>query len=369
MKFGNVSQTIVEVPKFFYDTIREIDALSSHHKYTNTLKNSKKYLSFPKRKHLLYSNLDINPNNNPRLKYNKLDKINQNIYLPIYKRYFTPNFKTNKDIKEEIKDSKYSSRYKIIKKFMSYKKKMNINETLSPLLREEIMDTTYNLIEKINNDYDLTLYSNFDTRSTLNNNLNSRYSVLSETIKNKKTDKEIFRKVLSNKINSLRTINPKFKEILKKITHKKNLFIKNEENKKNPEIIKNKINTILRNCTTNYLNLEKNNKENFGYTEQEQYFIDKNKSLTSRINNNKKSTIYNEFPSKTRMEFATLKKKILIPKIIIKRNFKDTDNSFIQKRKEYGTNTCRNGIYKGLLNNMWNRPLHKDAFKLESLNN
>ena len=107
MKLGNVSQTIVEVPKFFYDTIREIDAFKSYHKYSNSLKNSENHSSFPNRKHLLYSNLDININNNPRLKYNKLDKINKDIYLPIYKRYFTPNCKTNKEIKEEIKDSKY----------------------------------------------------------------------------------------------------------------------------------------------------------------------------------------------------------------------------------------------------------------------
>ena len=66
---------------------------------------------------------------------------------------------------------------------------MNINEDQGPKLRENIMNNTYNLIEKIKGDYDLTLYSNFDSRSTLNQNLNTRYSIFYETIKNKKTEK------------------------------------------------------------------------------------------------------------------------------------------------------------------------------------
>ena len=365
MKLGNVSQTIVEVPKFFYDTTREIDAFKSNYRYLNTLKNGKRHFSFSDT-NILHTNLDININNNPRL-IKDTEKFNREIYIPIHKRFFTPNFKIVKKPIDEIKIKKYNPKHKIIKKFLNYKKKMNINETLCPKVREELMSTTYNLIERINNDYDLTLYSNFDSRVTLNQHLNKRYTILPYNHIGKiKTDKEMFRKVLTNKINSLRTINPKVKEILKKLNHKKNVYMTNEETKKSPEIIKSKINSILHNCNSNYLKLKYNNRD-FYYNKHDQKFIDKYQALTSRINNNKKSILYNEFPSKSRMEFGILRKKILNPKKILKNNSEENDNSFIQKRQEYGTDVY-SILYKNLTKNMWNRPMHEDAFKLDTLN-
>lgn len=360
MKLGNVSQTIVQVPKFFFDSTKDIDAFKCQYNQTFTLKNSKNHFSLGKRKNILYSNLDLNLNNNPRLKNNKFDEINNEIYLPIYQRYFTPNNKNDKEISEEKKKTKYSSRFKILKKYLNYKKKMNINEAVSPRLREEIMNNTYNLIEKINNDYDLTLYSNFDSRTTLNQNCNSRYSVFSETIKKKKSEKEIFRKVLSNKINSLRTVNPRVKEILIKLNHKRNKYFEQEENNKNPEKMKKEINKILQNTTSYLLKLKYNNKENLGYNENDQNLIDSKKAITTRINNNKNSTLYNGFPSKTRMEFSS-KKKILVPKKILNKFTNTNEDDLYQKRKEH----YRNQIYKGLLNDIWSRPLHEDSFKLD----
>ena len=361
MKLGNVSQTIIQVPKFFYDTSREIEAFKSHYKHLNTIRNERRHFSFSDQI-ILHTNLDININHNPRLIKNT-EKFNQEIYIPFHQRFFTPNFKKSNN---EIKIKRYNPKHKIIKKLLSYKKKMNINETLSPHLREELMNTTYNLIERINNDYDLKLYSNFDSRVTLNQNLNKRYSVFPNNLTKFKTDKEIFRKVLTNKINSLRTINPKVKEIIKKLNQKKNIYMRNEENKKNPERIKYKINKILHNCHTNYLKLKYNNRENFFYNEKDQEFIDKYQALTSRINNNRKSELYNEFPSKTRMEFGILRKKIIKPQKILKNNSVENDNSFIQKRKEYGTDLC-NGKFKDIIKDMWNRPLHEDAFKLDTI--
>ena len=356
MKFGNVSQTIVEVPKFFFDTTKDIDAFKSQYNNINTINTSRKHFSFSNKKNLLFSNLDINLNNNPRIN-NKLDEINKKTYIPIYQRYSTPDCPKNRVLSEEIKNKKYSTRYKIIKTFLNYKKKMNINEDQGPKLRENIMNNTYNLIEKIKGDYDLTLYSNFDSRSTLNQNLITRYSIFYETIKNKKTEKELFRKVLSNKINSLRTLNPKVKEFIKKLNHKKNKYIQDAEDKKNPEKIKKEINKILENTTTNLLKLKYNNKENYGYNEQDQYFIDTHKAITSRINNIKKSNLYNGFPSKTRMEFSVTKKKVLIPKIIFNKFLNQNKDDFNFKKKEIVVNTCRN--------DMWSRPLHEDAFKLD----
>lgn len=359
MKLGNVSQTIIQVPKFFFDTTKDIDAFKIQYNHTSTIKNSKTNFSFPRKKNILFCNLDINLNNNPRNNC-KLNEINKEIYLPIYKRNYTPNFQKRDEKLDQKKSTGYSTRYKIIKNFMNYKKKMNINEGLRLQLREELMNNTYNLIEKIKSDYDLTLYSNFDSRSTLNQNLNSRYSLFSEGTKNKKSEKELFRKVLNNKINSLRTINPKVKEIIKKINYKKNKFIEYEENKKNPERIKYEINSILQNTSSNLLKLKYNNLENFGYNKNDQYLIDSTKALTTRINNTKKSNLYKGFPSKTRIEFATSRKKILVPKIILNKLLKKNEDDFKIKKEHY-----KNQLFKGFLKDMWNRPLHEDAFKLD----
>ena len=351
MKLGNISQSIVEVPKFFFDKTKDIDAFKSEYNDASTIKNSSRHFSFPKVKNILYSNLDINLNNNPRFIRN-FDERNKKIYKPTNKRDFTPN---SVDY-EEINDNKYSIRYKIIKNFMKYKKKLNGN--LGPKLREELMSETSDLLERIKNDYDLTLYSKFDSRSTLNQDVNKRISIFPK----RKSEKEIFRKILSNKIKSLRTVNPKVKEFIRRLNNKNNKIIEKEENNKNPEIIKNKIDTILQNTTTNLLKLIYNNKENYGYNKDDQYFIESQRSFTSRINNNKKSTLYKGFPSKTRMEFASTKKKILLPEKILRKN----KNDFILKRKEYGSNTCRNGKFNNYIKyDMWSRPLHEDAFKLD----
>ena len=112
------------------------------------------------------------------------------------------------------------------------------------------------------------------------------------------------------------------------------------------------------------LKLIYNNKENYGYNKDDQYFIESQRSFTSRINNKKKSTLYKGFPSKTRMEFASTKKKILLPEKILRKN----KNDFILKRKEYGSNTWRNDKFNNYIKyDMWSRPLHEDAFKLDEL--
>ena len=76
MKLGNISQTIVEVPKFFFDKTKDIDAFKSEYNDISTIKSSSRYFSFKKVKNILNSNLDINLNNNPRL-MRISDKINK----------------------------------------------------------------------------------------------------------------------------------------------------------------------------------------------------------------------------------------------------------------------------------------------------
>ena len=328
MKLGNISHTIVQVPKFFYDTTKDVDAFKLHYKHLIRRKILKRNNFTPR--NILTSNLDINLNLNPRLKNNLFDEISKEIYLPIYqKKFYSPI--CDNDNKDRYR---YKPRYDHTKNYLKYKKISDINETLSPHLKQEIMNNTSNLIERINSDYDLTLYSNFNTRSTMNNFLSKRFSIINS--ENNKTDKEIFRKILTLKINNLRTINPKVKDVIKKLNHKKNIFTKKQELKKSPEIMRHKLTNILKKCNTNYTNflsLKNNNQEKNFYSTKDTNFIEENKMLTERINNNRNSLFYNEFPSKTRMEFSTLRKKINIAKHIL-RKLKKKD-SFNYHKKEF----------------------------------
>ena len=299
MKLGNISQTIVQVPNFFYDTTKEVDAFKTVYRHLLRKKILKKKIYT--KKILLTSNLDININHNPRFRNNLFDNINKNIYLPIYhKKAFTPVIKNkNNNIRYKNK-----TRYNFMKKYFDYEKKSNINETLTPRLREEIMNSTSNLLKRINSNIDLNVFSNIDSRNTMNNFLNKRYSIINS--ENQKSDKEVFRKILSLKINNLRTINPKVKENIKKIIYKRNCFLKKQEQKNNPEIKKHKLKSLLEKCDTNYLNLKSNNQENYSNNIKDNNFIDKNSFLTERINNHKNSLFHDT--SKTRIEFNEFKK-------------------------------------------------------------
>jgi hypothetical protein len=92
-------------------------------------------------------------------------------------------------------------------------------------------------------------------------------------------------------------------------------------------------------------------------------FIKENEYITKKLN---KTKLFSQFPSKTREEFNT--KKIFKYKELFKIN-KPIKN-LIQKEKygddndidNYSNKSEKNTFYK----QMWTRPLHKDAFKLNN---
>ena len=354
MKLGNVSQTIVEVPHFFIDTTKEIDAFKIH--FQNKRKKIKRCHSNVIKNDLLNSNLDININNNPRLINQKFVLLNKEIYKPIYKKFITPN---NCEMKETYfpdlinkKNRENEGKNTIFNNYLKYKNSTNINDKINPELRKEILNNTYNLIERINSDYDLKKYSDFDSRTTFNKQFQMGYSPLSDVIKKTHSDRDLFLKAVKEKAYSLKTINSRAKEAITNNFNIKSFYITDKENKKNQEDIKNSIDQLLDNSRTNLIKLKYNNKEPYKYNKKDKQFIEDNKFLTSRINRTK---LYKNFPSKTRMELN--KKKILIPKKLMK--YFDKSN-YITKDK-YGMGKDE---LSTIQNDMWTRPLHKDAYKL-----
>ena len=350
MKLGNISQSIVSVPNFFMDMTKDIDAFKIHYrakKNKNKVKNCNSY--FTKNK-LLHSNIDINTNHNPRKTNNKFSLINKEIYLPIYTKFNAQN------ITSKIKPKKnrvISGKSKAFQNYINFKNVTNINKKLNPDLRNDILNNTYNLIEKINSDYDLTKYSNFDSRTTFNKNYQINYSLF-DNLKKSNTEKDLFRRTLKDKINSLKTINSKTKEIIKNFNENNSyLFMENNKINENQENIKNSIDYLLNSCTSNLLKLKYNNKEPYEYNKKDKIFIEDNKYLTSRIN---KTNIYKDFPSKTRIEFN--RKKILTPKKIMK--YFGQSNYITKEKYGMGEDELNN-----IQNDIWIRPLHHDAYKLQ----
>ena len=356
MKLGNISQSKVSVPNFFMDTTRDIDAFKIHYQSKKSKNKIKRCNSYFSKRELLSSNLDININHNPRLPINKFSLINKEIYLPIYTKFKILNniAKDTHFLNLSLKKNRViSAKINSFQNFINFKKDTNINEKLNPDLRIDILNNTYNLIEKINSDYDLTKYTNFDSRATFNKHFQTNYSHLSDSTKKNNSQNDLFRKVIKDKINSLKTVNSKTKENIKKINSYGNnsfLYLENNEINKNQEIIKNNINYLLDNVTSNLIKLKYNNKEPYNHNKKDKKFIEDNKYLTSRIN---RTNIYKDFPSKTRIEFNI--KKIIIPKKIMK-----YFGNYITKEK-YGMSKDE---LNNIQSNMWTRPLHSDAYKL-----
>lgn len=352
MRLGNISQTIVPVPNFFMDSTKDIDTFKIYYENKNNKKKKKRCHSYFNKTDILNSNLDININNNPRVTNQKFSEINKEIYIPIYKKVKTPN---NSEIKKTNFPNFKNTKNKVVsyknKEFMNYKK-ANINRKINEELRNEILNNTYNLIERINSNYDLIKYTNFDSRTTFNKHFQTGYSHLSEVIKKAYSEKDLFRKALKDKVHSLKTINSNTKKFIQNNSYVNHLYIEERGNNKRKEEKKNSIDKILDNCKNNLLKLKYNNKEPFLYNKKDRDFIKDNKFLTSRIN---RTNLYKDFPSKTRIEFNM--KKIIIPKKLMK--YFGKSNYLTKEKYGMGKDELVN-----IQNDIWTRPLHYDAYKL-----
>ena len=408
MKLGNISQSILPVPNFFLDrSLRQIETFNLYNKtHTNfynkynkknpiSLKkniqteinlddsssiNSKKIPksafkrkdSYFRDKDVLTTFYNLNINNNPRCYDRQFFLMNKQKYIPSYylkqsfslnqnKKTYFPNIidlnKTNYVRRKNIKSKLVQKCLENYNNFKKYKNIINLEEFFSPNLREDIQNNTKNLIDKINMNYDIKSWTEFDSRVTFNRFFQTAYSPINDVNKNQKSLKDKFSETLKQKALSLKNINNQTKNVIK------NNFLKSEEenmkNQNNEEIIDEKYyDIILDNCRSNLLRLKYNNIIDKKYNKKDKLFIDENEYITKRLN---KTKLYKEFPSKTREEFnektfvkfKELNKYNKIKKKIIKKN----------KYGNVDKDNKKNGE-KNYLKNMWERPLHKDAYIL-----
>ena len=404
MKLGNVSQTIVPVPNFFIDRkSRNVESFNIYNK-TNINKkkkptslklnfktqldledtssnNSKSIPKAFKKENTIFRDQDVlttiydlNINNNPRFYSRQYLQMNKKKYIPIYYQKKFPNLTQIKetyfpDIVELNKTDNIFQKNKKAKKILSlkylqnyynfkkYQKDENIEELLSPTLREDIQNDTKNLIDRINMNYDIQKWNDFDSRKTFNRFFQTAYSPINDVNKNTISIKDKFADIIRQKALCLKTVNNRTKQVLQ------NSILKNMEEKlqkENNDENEEKINydNLLNNCRNNLLRLTYNNCVAPKYNKKDKLFIDENEFITKRLNRTK---LYSEFPSKTREEFNM--KKIIKYKSLNKSN--KVKGNIILKDK-YGNDEDDYLIDKDdyYLKNMWKRPLHKDAFKL-----
>ena len=420
MKLGNISQSIVKVPNFFFNRkYRSIETFNINSKTESNIKISpknrkKKNLSLKQKimtelnmeyndplkqkimknnikrrnsgfsdRNILTTFLDMNINNNPRYTGRYWLNYNKEKYIPnYYNNNFINKTEINQNIFPEIIDMnkpkipKINSKKKNNKKtdtiitkendssknFFNYKKycdTMNTNKLLCPDLRNELMNDTRNLIDRINMNYDLTSWNKFDTRTTLNRFFQNEFSPISKVIKTSPNIRDKFIETLNKKASGLTTVNIQVKK-----NNLKRFYNKNDDSNDNKNNNEDKaLDKLLDKNKSNLTKLKYNNTTNLEYNEQDKMFIKENEYITKKLN---KTKLFSQFPSKTREEFNT--KKIFKYKELFKIN-KPIKN-LIQKDKygddndidKYSNKSEKNTFYK----QMWTRPLHKDAFKLNN---
>ena len=380
MKLGNVSQTIIPVPNFFlnrrsidlYTTCYPTDSNLSEH-IPKKLKAKKKYnqkkfrnKSYYRTKDILSLNCDLNINLNPRPFTRNHIKDNIEKYKPLYHRSHYPN---NAELKQtyfpDIIDmnpkktnvNNAPQKQSGFQQYKEYKKKTNIEEIINPDVRENIMNNTKNLIERINMNYNVKRWNEFDSRTTLNRFHQTAYSPLTDVIQYNISDKDAFSSTIKEKALTLKTIGSKAKESIIKSISEKEVEKKVEDNEE--KINSEKIDAMLNNNKKNFLKLRYNNCEAPQYNEKDNYFVLRNKTITNEIN---KTKLYKEFPSSIRGEFHD--KKFYKTKRQLKLSEFENSKGLITKEKYGYKNINSNGDeLTSCLDPMWIRPLHKDAFK------
>ena len=296
--------------------------------------------------------------------------MNKKKYIPIYHRNNYPNMTELKktyfpeildmnNINKDKNEYKQILSLKCLEKFYDYKnfqKKDKSQAFLQPDMREDIKNNAKNLIDRINMNYDLKKWNDFDSRTTFNRFFQPAYSPINNVLKNTDSLKDQFSEILKQKALSLKNVNNKTKKIIERTMNYSDN--ENEMIRINNTSDENYYNMLLENCATNLLKLKHNNCDSPNYSAEDKKFIEKNKYITKRLN---KTNLYKDFPSKTREEFNV--KKVKKNKSLYKYS---KYNGKIALRHNYGFQKGFTDrlIEKDYLKKMWNRPIHKDAFKI-----
>ena len=150
----------------------------------------------------------------------------------------------------------------------------------------------------------------------------------------------------------LKTVNNQVKKNNIKIFYNKIDNENNEDNNRDKSF-----DILLEKNKSNLLKLKYNNDSKLQYNENDKMF----EYITKKLN---KTKMYKAFPSKTREEFNT--KKIVKYKDLFKIN---RPIKKLIKKQKYGddkdfSNNKNKKRENNFLEQMWKKPLHKDAFKL-----
>ncbi len=328
MKLGNISQTIVPVPNLF--VLQDLKPLDTF--YLNKSKSS-----YFRSKDLFNKSYFFDINRNKKIKDNKiLDKINQTKFI------------------SKINNNNNNS-----------------NENNNKNIREDLFNDTYNLLERINEKYDMKRWNEFDHRFyyfnklnktvynplTFRENNNNNYEINDED----ENLKAKFSKTLREKILNLKTINKRTKSFLdkNKINNIENENFNNNNSKIDFLLEKNRENLlkIKKKYSKNFKFIKNNSSYNIFNIKKDLNFLNKNKFMTDRIN--KDSFIFKDYLSKTRGEFFV---KNVIPKKRIKNTILNRCNLVDKTKYNFNEKELTN-----FQNEIWNRPLHKDAFKLNNI--
>ena len=111
-----------------------------------------------------------------------------------------------------------------LQKFKDYKKKLNIEKIVNPDLRSDIMNNATNLIKRINMNYNIKKWNDFDSRTTFNRFHQTAYSPITDVIQNNLSDKDAFSMTLREKALTLKTISNKAKDSIIKSIDKKDFI-------------------------------------------------------------------------------------------------------------------------------------------------
>ena len=317
MKLGNVSQSIVPVPKYFLNN-KSIDLISLYNKTDINFspkinirnKKKSKNKAYYRARDILSVNLDFNYNLNPRHNQIKSFYLNSKKYIPLYNikqlknnaemkgTYFPDIIYTNniKNIQRNNNEKKESKT--VIQKYQEYKKSTNIEQKINPDLHSDLIHNTENLITKINMNFDFKRWDEFDSRTTMNLFHQPAFSPLTDYNKNNKSEKDLFNETLREKAIGLKTISNKAKASIQKILYENDLE-KNMNELRDKNKMK-KLGILVENSKNNFLKLKNNNKEKPLYNKKDNNFILENKTITNRLNRTK---LYKDFPSAIKEEF------------------------------------------------------------------
>ncbi len=294
MKLGNTSQSKVPVPDFFLNnTLKQME--------TFEISDRKRYF---REKDLFRMTKDLNFCNNPRNYNRKHENFNKEKYVPdltninsILNNYTTTSKKFGfNDI---------TPKANTFNNFRNFLEKTNVTNFTNPDLRDEIRFNIKVLINKINDEYDLTKWASTDTRSNFlqtnsdnyftSNNFNSnntRSFGLTKTEKKfNETDATRFKTILRDKINTM--------SIDKNLKHKLVKNVNKFNDSTSDKFYKTKTTNIISNLEKNdFMNKENFSKEKYlltsSCTQDDNTRLSKEKPKFNNTSNNYKSLNRND---------------------------------------------------------------------------